>query len=80
MAFPQPVDPTVKKSVTLRRSLAEEIESRTDPREFSHFADQAAEYGLALLKAEEIVADHERRVGPLSDEVMQETRRAWSGE
>ncbi len=80
MAFPQPVDPTVKKSVTLRRSLAEEIESRTGPRGFSHFVDQAAEYGLALLKAEEIVADHERRVGPLSDEVMEEARRAWSGE
>ena len=80
MTFPQPVDPTVKKSVALRRSLAEEIESRTDPREFSHFADQVAEYGLALLEAEEIVADHERRVGPLSDEVMQEARRAWSGE
>jgi hypothetical protein len=80
MAFPQPADPTVKKSVTLRRSLAEEIESRTGPRGFSHFVDQAAEYGLALLKAEEIVADHERRIGPLSDDVMEEARLAWSGE
>lgn len=80
MAFPQPADPTVKKSVTLRRSLAEEIESRTGPRGFSHFVDQAAGYGLALLKAEEIVADHERRVGSLSDEAMEEARLAWSGE
>jgi hypothetical protein len=80
MAMPQPTDPTIKKSVTLRRSLAEEIESRTGPRGFSRFVDQAAEYGLALLKAEEIVADHERRVGPLSEEAMEEARRAWSGE
>ncbi len=80
MALSQPDDPTVKKSVTLRRSLAEEIERRTGPRGFSRFVDQAAEYGLALLKAEEIVADHERRAGPLSEEVMEEARRAWSGE
>lgn len=80
MAMPEPADTTVKKSVTLRRSLAEEIESRTGPRGFSRFVDQAAEYGLALLKAEEIVADHERRIGPLSDETMQQARRAWSGE
>jgi hypothetical protein len=77
--MPEPVDTTVKKSVTLRRSVAEEIESRTGPRGFSRFVDQAAEYGLALLKAEEIVADHERRVGRLTDEVMEEARRAWSG-
>lgn len=80
MAMPQPSDPTIKKSVTLRRSLAEEIENRTGPRGFSRFVDQAAEYGLALLKAQEIVTDHERRLGPLSDEVMEEARRAWSGE
>jgi hypothetical protein len=80
MAMPQPKDPTIKKSVTLRRSLAEEIESRTGPRGFSQFLDQAAEYGLALLKADEIVSDHERRVGPLSDAVLDEARRAWAGE
>lgn len=66
--------------MTLRRSLAEEIELRTGPHGFSRFVDQAAEYGLALLKAQELVADHERRAGPLSDGVMEEARRAWSGE
>ncbi|MEU8172076.1 hypothetical protein AB0C14_04315 [Microbispora hainanensis] len=80
MAMPEPVDPTVKKSVTIRRSLAEEVESRTGTRGFSQFVDQAVEYGLALVKAQEIVTDHERRVGPLSDEVMEEARRAWAGE
>ncbi|WP_327583898.1 hypothetical protein OHA25_50125 [Nonomuraea sp. NBC_00507] len=43
MALTPPTDPTIKKSVTLRRSLAEEIESRTGPQGFSRFVDQAAE-------------------------------------
>ncbi|MER6831753.1 hypothetical protein ABT352_37590 [Streptosporangium sp. NPDC000563] len=80
MAMPQPVDPTVKKSVTLRRSVAEEVESRTGPRGFSHFVDQSVEYGLALLKAQEIVEDHETRIAPLSEADLEEARRAWHGE
>lgn len=70
---------TVKKSVTLRRSVVEEIEERTGARGFSSFVDAAAEHWLALLKAQEIVDDHERRVGPLSDEALEEARRAWHG-
>ncbi|MBX6385361.1 MAG: hypothetical protein IRZ07_20705 [Microbispora sp.] len=71
---------TVRKSVTLRRRLVEEVESRTGARGFSKFVDQAVEYGLALLKAQEIVTDHEHRAGLLPDEVVGEARRARAGE
>jgi hypothetical protein len=79
MAIPQPTGSTIKKSVTLRRSLAEEVEARTGPRGFSHFVDQAVEYGLALLKAQEIVEDHESRGTPLSETDLEAARRAWRG-
>ncbi|MFD8529249.1 hypothetical protein ACFV0L_17710 [Streptosporangium canum] len=80
MALPRPADPTIKKSVTLRRSVAEEGETRTGPRGFSHFVDQAVEYGLALLKAQEVVEDHESRVAPLTEADLDEARRSWHGE
>jgi hypothetical protein len=73
-------DPTVKKSVTLRRSLAEQIEERTGPRGFSSFIDQAAEHALALLKAQEIIDDYEAEHGPISDEALERARRAWHSE
>ncbi|WP_030206703.1 hypothetical protein [Streptomyces sp. NRRL S-87] len=71
---------TVKKSVTIRRSIAEEIEERAGAGGFSSFVDAAAEHWLALLKAREIVEDHERRFGPLSEDALEEARRAWRGE
>ena len=73
-------DPTVKKSVTLRRSLAEEIEARTGARGFSSFLDSAAERHLALLKAQEIVDDHTTRLGEFTPEEMAEAEAAWRGE
>ncbi|MFD8793717.1 hypothetical protein [Streptomyces vinaceus] len=71
---------TVKKSVTIRRSIAEQIEERAGAGGFSRFVDAAAEHWLALLKAQEIVEDHVRRNGPLSEDVLEEARRAWRGE
>ncbi|MEO3755925.1 hypothetical protein [Streptomyces sp. B6B3] len=71
---------TVKKSVTLRRSLAQEIEERAGARGFSRFIDAAAEHWLALLKAQEIVAEHEREFGSLAPEDLDAARRAWRGE
>ncbi|MER5761546.1 hypothetical protein [Streptomyces sp. NPDC002082] len=70
----------VKKSVTIRRSIAEQIEERVGPGGFSGFVDAAAEHWLALLKAREIIEDHERRIGPLTDEVREEAQRAWRGQ
>jgi hypothetical protein len=77
MAATEQRETTVKKSVTLRRSLAQEIEERTGARGFSHFINAAAEHWLALLRAEEIVEDHERRKGKLSADTLEEARRAW---
>lgn len=71
---------TVKKSVTIRRSIAEQIEERAGAGGFSSFIDAAAEHWLALLKAQEIVEDHESRVGPLTDEVREKALRSWRGE
>jgi hypothetical protein len=79
-ASPAERDVTAKKSVTLRRSLIEEIEARTGARGFSAFIDTAAEHWLALVKTAEIVEDHERRNGPLSPEAREQARRAWRGE
>ncbi|MCE7080191.1 hypothetical protein [Streptomyces sp. ST2-7A] len=73
-------DTTVKKSVTLRRSIVEEIEERAGSRGFSGFLDAAAEHWLALLRAREIVEEHEREVGPLSEEDVRGAERAWRGE
>jgi hypothetical protein len=73
-------DTTVKKSVTLRRSLAQEIEERAGARGFSRFIDAAAEHWLALLKAQEIVEEHEQRLGALTRDELDEARRAWRGE
>lgn len=77
---PRASDPTVKKSVTLRRSLAEEIEARTGARGFSSFLDMAAERHLALLKAQEIVDDHTTRLGEFTAEELAEAEAAWRGE
>ncbi|PJE95677.1 hypothetical protein CUT44_22210 [Streptomyces carminius] len=75
-----PRETTVKKSITLRRSVVEEIEERAGARGFSNFIDAAAEHWLALLRAREIVEEHEHRVGPLPKEALEEARRAWRGE
>ncbi|MGY1454192.1 hypothetical protein [Streptomyces sp. SS8] len=77
---PRTHETTVKKSITLRRSVAEEIEERAGARGFSSFIDAAAEHWLALLRAQEIVDDHERRTGPLPDAALDDARRAWRGE
>lgn len=65
----------VRKSVTIRRSVAEEIEARTGKRDFSRFVNEALEHQLALLKAGEIVRDFEQHLGPLTDEDRDEAQR-----
>jgi hypothetical protein len=65
--------------VTLRRSLIEELDTRTGAREFSAFIDTAAEHWLALVKTAEIVEDHERRHGPPGPEARDQARRALRG-
>ncbi|MER7009098.1 hypothetical protein ABT297_39480 [Dactylosporangium sp. NPDC000555] len=71
---------TVKKSVTLRESIVEEIEARIGARGFSQFLDEAAARHLALLKAQEIVDDHVARCGEFTDEELAEAQAAWRGE
>lgn len=71
---------TVKKSVTLRESVVEQIEARTGVRGFSEFLDAAAERHLALLKAQEIVDDHVARHGEFTPEERAEAEAAWRGE
>ncbi|MEU8796156.1 hypothetical protein [Spirillospora sp. NPDC048819] len=71
---------TVKKSVTLRESVVEQIEARTGARGFSEFLDAAAERHLALLKAQEIVDDHVTRHGEFAQEELAEAEAAWRGE
>ncbi|WP_250573515.1 hypothetical protein [Nonomuraea sediminis] len=73
-------DKMVKKSVTIRRSVAEEVEARTGKRDFSRFVNEALERQLALLKAGEIVRDFEQQHGPLTDEDRDEAQRAWRGQ
>ncbi|WP_233510516.1 hypothetical protein [Actinomadura craniellae] len=57
-----------------------EIEARVGARGFSSFVDTAAERYLALLKAQEIVEDFERRNGPVPAEETDAAERAWRGE
>jgi hypothetical protein len=71
---------TVKKSVTLRETVVEEIEARTGARGFSQFLDAAAEHFLALLKAQEIIDDHTMRYGQFTEEELAEAEVAWRGE
>lgn len=71
---------TVKKSVTLRESVVEEIEARTGARGFSEFLNAAAERHLALLQAQEIVDDHVSRHGEFTEEELAEAEAAWRGE
>ncbi|XRQ06423.1 hypothetical protein ACN3XK_59420 [Actinomadura welshii] len=71
---------TVKKSVTLRESVVEEIEARTGARGFSEFLNAAAERHLALLQAQEIVDDHVTRHGEFTREELAEAEAAWRGE
>jgi len=71
---------TVKKSVTLRETVVEEIEARTGARGFSQFLDAAAERYLALLKAQEIIDDHITRHGQFTEEELAEAEAAWRGE
>ncbi len=73
-------DITVKKSITIPRTLAEQIEERTGSRGFSHFVTEAAAQALALQKAQEIVDDHVDRKGAFTEEEIEEARRAWHGE
>ena len=71
---------TVKKSVTLREVVVEEIEARTGARGFSEFLDAAAERYLAMLKAQEILDDHTSRHGEFTAEELAEAQAAWRGE
>jgi hypothetical protein len=71
---------TVKKSVTLRETVVAEIEARTGARGFSEFLDAAAERHLALLKAQEIIADHVARTGEFTNDELAEAKAAWRGE
>jgi hypothetical protein len=71
---------TVKKSVTLREDVVEEIEARTGPGGFSEFIDAAAERYLALLKAQDILTDHLERHGQFSADELAEAQAAWRGE
>ncbi|MQY13746.1 hypothetical protein SRB5_38980 [Streptomyces sp. RB5] len=73
-------DATVKKSVTIPRSLAREVEARTGARGFSRFVSEAIAHALALTKTREIVEDYEREHGPFTAEEIEEARRAWHGE
>lgn len=75
-----PDDITVKKSVTIPRSLAREVEARTGARGFSRFVSDAVEHALALTKTREIVDDYEKEHGPFTVEEIEEARRAWHGE
>ncbi|MCX5376636.1 hypothetical protein [Streptomyces sp. NBC_00091] len=54
---------TVKKSVTMRRSIAEQIEERVGAGGFSRFIDAAAEHWLTILAAREAAAEQEGRTG-----------------
>lgn len=69
----------MKKSVTLRETVVQEIEARTGTRGFSQFLDEAAERHLALLKAREIVDDHIARYGDFTDQELAEAETAWHG-
>lgn len=71
---------TVKKSVTIRRSIAEQIEERVGAGGFSRFINAAAEYRLTLLKAQEIAEDRELHAAPLTDEAREAARRVRRGE
>ncbi|MFJ8213253.1 hypothetical protein [Streptomyces sp. NPDC096033] len=75
-----PGDTTVKKSITIPRSLAREIEARTGSRGFSSFMADAAAHALALVKAAEVTEDYLKDHEPFSPEEIEEARRAWQGE
>lgn len=72
-------DTTVKKSLTIPRSLSQEIESRTGSRGFSKFITEAAEHHLALIKAEEITDAHEQEFGEFGADELASAERAWHG-
>jgi hypothetical protein len=71
---------TVKKSVTLRETVVDEIEARTGARGFSEFLDEAAERYLALMKAQEILDEHTARSGRFTEAELAEAEAAWRGE
>ncbi|MCX4710297.1 MULTISPECIES: hypothetical protein [Streptomyces] len=75
-----PDETTVKKSVTIPRSLASEVEARTGSRGFSRFVSEAIEHALALTKTREIVEAYEDEHGSFTPEEIEEARRAWHGE
>ncbi|KUO19718.1 hypothetical protein [Streptomyces dysideae] len=75
-----PDETTVKKSVTIPRSLAREVEARTGTRGFSRFVSDAVEHALALTKTREIVEAYEDEHGSFTPEEIEEARRTWHGE
>ncbi|MDX3337200.1 hypothetical protein ACFY9Y_29600 [Streptomyces fimicarius] len=74
--YAPPDETTVKKSVTIPRSLASEVEARTGSRGFSRFVSEAIEHALALTKTREIVEDYEDEHGSFTSEEIEEARRA----
>ncbi|WP_097915543.1 hypothetical protein [Streptomyces sp. b84] len=78
--YAPPDETTVKKSVTIPRSLASEVEARTGTRGFSRFVSDAIEHALALTKTREIVKAYEDEHGSFTPEEIEEARRAWHGE
>lgn len=73
-------DTTVRKTVTLRRSIARRVEARTGSRDFSAYVDGAVARQLAMDDAQEILDEATEHLGPISDEAMAEAERAWRGE
>jgi Arc/MetJ-type ribon-helix-helix transcriptional regulator len=54
-----------KYSISLPEELAEQIRERVDPGGFSAYVTEALERRIARDKLREIVAEHERKHGPL---------------
>jgi hypothetical protein len=73
-------DTTVKKSLTIPRSLSQEIEARTGAGGFSRFMTEAAQHHLALIKAAEITEAHQQEHGAFSAEERAAAEQAWHGE
>ncbi|MEU5283124.1 hypothetical protein AB0G97_03755 [Streptomyces sp. NPDC020755] len=78
--YAPPDETTAKKSVTIPRSLAGDVEARTGARGFSHFVSDLAEHALALTKTREIVEAYEDEHGLFTPEEIEEARRTWHGE
>lgn len=66
-----------KLSISVSRDLAKSVRKRVGARGVSGFAARALRHELQRLQLGDYLAQLDRELGPVPEEIVEEARRAW---